>query len=65
MSNAWTFDQDDEGQLFATHRHDGQATPVAAEILIGGDGETRYAHCPECDASHTIERDGGDTAEVR
>ncbi len=65
MSDAWTFDQDDEGLLFATHRHDDLEAPVAAEILTSEDGATRYAHCPRCGGDHTIERDGGDVAEIR
>jgi hypothetical protein len=63
--SAWTFDQDDEGQLFATHRHEDATAPVNAEILTRGDGGTRYAHCPDCGEDHAIERDGGDVAEVR
>ena len=65
MSDVWTFDQDDEGQLFATHRHEGDAASTSAEILTAQDGVTRYAHCPTCGGDHPIERDGGDVAEIR
>ncbi len=64
MSSRWTIVQDDQGQLFAAHRHNDYtlsepfSRPVAAEVITAEDG-TRYAICPVCGAHSRLDGERG------